>query len=203
MVKENIKKVAAVCGIALIGATLGGIAVKVSQPQPEQVVEEVVIQLPGEVVTETVTVNNTVEVEVDNGNLDLVLDHIYDNDGSIDYLTEDLDDDEVSQIVERIAFINEAKALAVAEVEKEAKDELDKEVFNGSITFDEDDVERVRVQDDDDEVSVESVDFEDKDCDVLVDVNFEQEDVKYTATFKVEIKDNEVEDLDLESVSLR
>ena len=138
-----------------------------------------------------------VEVPVDSGNLDLVLEHIYDNDGSINYLLNDLDDDELSLIVDRILFINEIKALAVNYVDTEAADELDKELFNNTIEFDEDEIERIRVQDDDDEVIVTSVDFEDSDADVLITVYFEQDDVKYEADFNVEIKDNEVDDIDL------
>jgi hypothetical protein len=138
-----------------------------------------------------------VEVPVDSGNLDLVLEHIYDNDGSINYLLNDLDDDELSLIVDRILFINEIKALAVNYVDTEAADELDKELFNNTIEFDEDEIERIRVQDDDDEVIVTSVDFEDSDADVLITVYFEQDDVKYEADFNVEIKDNEVDDMDL------
>jgi len=162
------------------------------------------IQVKTEYVDRNVTVekNVTVEVPVDNGNLGLILDEIYDNDGSVSYLTEDLDDDELDLIVDRIVFVNDAKALAVQEVEKEAVDMLHKEDVNGT-TLDEDDIERVRVQDEDDEVSVDDVDYEDKDADVFVDVNFEQKDVKYTAKFKVEIKDGEVDDLDLESIELR
>lgn len=142
-----------------------------------------------------------VEVEVDNENLDTVLEHIYDNDGSVSYLTEDLDDDELDQIVDRVAFINEIKSLAVAEIKAEAADELDKVVYtfadNSTIEFDEDDIERIRVQDDDDEVVIDDVDFEDSDAEVKVTVNFEQDDVKFQADFMVEFKDGEVDDLDL------
>jgi len=45
------------------------------------------------------------EVQVDNGNMDLVLDHIYDNDGNIEYLLDDLDDDEIGLIVDRIILL--------------------------------------------------------------------------------------------------
>ena len=162
-----------------------------------------------EYVDKEVLVNNTVEVEVevDNGNLDLVLDHIYDNKGDVSYLTEDLDDDEVNEIVDRLIFVNEIKVLAAEEAKSEIKDLLDKEEFtfnNVTVKFDEDDIERVRVQDDDDEVIVgEDIDFEDGDAEVEVEVYFEQDDVKYKALVEVEIKDGEVEDLDLVSVELR
>ena len=145
-------------------------------------------------------------VEVDNGNLELVLDHIYDNDGNVEYLLDNLDDDEIDLIVDRVVFVNEIKSLAVAETEKEIKDLLDKEEFvfnNETIKFDEDDIERVRIQDDDDEVVISDIDFEDSDADVEVEVYFEQDDVKYKALVTVEFKDGEADDIDLESVNER
>ena len=170
------------------------------------------LALANNVTPEVVT--ETIEVEVDNGNLDTVLQHIYDNDGSVDYLTEDLDDDEISQIVDRIVFTNEIKDLAVAEVKAEAADEIDGThnvtISDGepvSVDFDEDDIERVRVQDDDDEVVIDDIDFEDGDADVLVSVNFEHEvdgkDVKFVADFNVEIKDGEIDDLNLLEIKER
>ncbi len=185
--------------VGIIALIMGGISGVAIFPREVEVEKEI------EVIKE-VPVNVTVEVPVDNGNLDVVLEHIYDNDGNVNYLTEDLDDDELSQVVDRVVFINEIKDLAVAEVKAEAADELDKEeliYFDAdldkrvTVTFDEDDIERIRVQDDDDEVIVDDVDFEDNDAEVIVTVNFEQDDVKFVADFMVEFKDGEVDDLDL------
>jgi len=165
-----------------------------------------VIEYKDRNVTVELEVEKEVLVEVDNENLDLVLEHVYDNNGNVEYLLDDLDDDEVDQVVDRIVFVNDIKALAVAEADKEIADLLDKEeyVFNNeTIKFDEDDVERVRVQDDDDEVIVSDADFEDGDADVAVEVRFEQDDLKYVALVKVEIKDSEVDDIDLISVEER
>jgi len=161
-----------------------------------------------EYVDNNVTVEVEVEkiVEVDNGNLDLVLDTIYDNKGNVKYLLDNLDDDEVDQIVDRIVFANEIKSLSVSEVESEIKDLLDKEeyVFNNeTVKFDEDDIERVRVQDDDDEVKVVDVDFEDSDADVEVEVKFEQDSIKYVANVIVEFRDGSVDDIELSDVKLR
>ena len=63
-----------------------------------------------EVVTET----EEVIVEVDNGNLAVVLDALYDNKGDLEFITEDLDEDEIDLIVERILFVAELKAEAEA-----------------------------------------------------------------------------------------
>ena len=163
--------------------------------------KEPVIEYVDKEVIKEVEKNVTVEVPVDNGNLDLVLDHIYDNKGKVSYLTEDLDDDEVDQIVDRVVFMNEIKKLAVDEVSKEFKDLIDKEDFNGTDKFfDEDDVERVRVQYEDDELVVKNIDFEDKDAEVEVEIYFEQDDVKYKALVEAEFKDNKIEDINLISV---
>lgn len=142
------------------------------------------------------------EVEVDSGNLKLVLDHIYDNDGSVEYLLDDLDDDEVDQIAERIVFINEIKKLAVDTVKADGIDELDREEVDGE-RLDEDDIERFKVYDEDEDLIIDEVDFEDSDAEVLVDVRFEQDDIEYKATFRVTFKDGTVDDIEVEDVDLR
>lgn len=220
---------AIVAGGLLIAAGAGGMGVSNAdtiQDQVAQIAElseyanELNTQIvtlankPAEIVTNTVEVEKIVEVEkvvetvveVDNENLQLVLDHIYDNEGNIEYLTDDLDDDEVNEIVDRISFINDIKKLAVDEVKSEGVDELDKEVVgegDDAVELDDRDIERFRVYDDADELTVDDVDFEDGDADVYVNTRFEQDDVKYIATFRIAFKDNEVDDIDLDSVELR
>lgn len=157
-----------------------------------------------EYVTETVEV--PVEVPVDNGNLQLVLDHIYDNNGMVSYLTEDLDDDEVALIADRVVFINDVKSMAVNKVKVDGIDELDNEEFsfnNETVEFDDNDIERFKVYSDGEDVIIEDVDFDDSDAVVKVEARFEQDDVKYIATFEVEIKDGRVDDISLEDVKLR
>ena len=204
------KKVLGGISIALLAGIAGaGIANTIIEPETliETVIQEKIVTVDNfiEVPFETI-VEVPIETLVDNGNLDLVLDHIYDNDGSVQYLTEDLDDDEVNLIVNRIVFINDIKSLAVIEAQNEIKDLLDKEDFtfgNETITFDEDDVERVRVQSDGEDLIIDDVDFEDGDADVLVQVKFEQDDVKYLADCTVQFRDGVVDDIDLDDVELR
>ena len=149
--------------------------------------------------TETIEVEKIVEVPVDNGNLEVVLNEIFDNNGKVQYLTSDLDDDEVSQIADRVIFINELKALAVAEAEAEIADLVDKEVVNGE-EIDEDDVERVRIDDDADEVVVDEIDYDDGDATLLVTGEFEHDDVDYDFEVEVTFKDGLVDDIELISV---
>jgi len=162
-----------------------------------------------EIVTEYVETETIVEVdkivevekivEVDNGNMDSVLEYAYENEGNMSLVIDDLDDDELDLIVDRIAFINEIKQLAIDEVKAEGIDELDKEITEvNNITIDEDDIDRFRIYDDADEIEVDAIDFEDGDADVSVDVRFEQDDVRYYAKFLVEFKDGKVDDISLE-----
>jgi len=195
--KKITKVFAVAAGAMLLGA---GIAGCTTQPTPICEPEVIEKEVPVEVQIETI-VEVPVEVEVDSPNLGLVLEHIYDNDGDISYLTDDLDDDEIELIVDRISFINEIKDLAVKEVDKEIADLVDDEVYtfadNSTVTFDDDDIERIRVQDDADEIIVEDTDFEDSDAELTVTVKFEQDDIKFEADVSVEFRDGEIDDLDL------
>jgi len=186
--KTNMKKAVAFGVAGLVVGGFGGAMLV----EPEVITETNIIY-------ENVTV--PMEIEVDNGNLDFVLEHIYDNDGQVNYLLEDLDDDELDLIVERIIFINDIKFIAGEYVATELADELDNLEFtlaDGTIvTFDEDDIERVKVYDDDDELIIDYVDFEDSDAKVLVTARFEQDDIDYEVDFEVEFRDGEVDDIDV------
>ena len=65
--------------------------------EPEVIVEEV---------------EKIVEVKVDNENLQLILDHLHQKDGDVSYLLDDLMEDEVDQIVDRILLLNEVESNA-------------------------------------------------------------------------------------------
>lgn len=189
-----------------ISLVVGGVGGHFILPQEVVVEKEVIkqvnvtetIEVPVEVIKE-VNVTETVEVPVDNGNLQLVLDHIYDNDGSVNYLTDDLDDDEIDQIVDRIVFMNEVKKLSVDAVKDDLFDELDKFEFvrsdNTTVVLDEDDMERLRVDDDDDEIFVEDVDFEDGDAEVKLTGTFEQDDEEFKFEVIARFKDGEYDEL--------
>ena len=197
--------------IALADETLATSEVLVANLETEIVADEAIIAdleaREPEVITETVTETETVEVEVetivevDNGNLADVLDHIYDNDGSVEYLIDHLDDDEVDQIVDRIAFINDAKKLAIDGVKDDLFDELD-DVKPDDVGFklDKDDMERLRINDNDDELEILDVDFEDLDADIMVTGTFNQENnagntVKFSFAAQVEINDGEYDEI--------
>lgn len=177
----------------VLGLVLVGGAVSYAIPNEVEVKVPVNVSVPGKTVF--------TDVLVDNGNLALVLDHLYDNDGDVNYLLNDLDNDEIELVVDRIIFVNEAKTMAVNYVESNMADELDKVAVEGEY-LDEDDIERIRIDDDDDEVLIEDIDFDDSDAHVIVSATFEQDDVDYKATFDVKIKDGEVDDMELVFVEL-
>ena len=200
------KKVLAVVGAVAI-ATIGvGAGFILDTPQTITKLVPVTKIVPGETVTETVYENVTVEVpvevfvEVDNGNLDLVLDEIYQADGSVEYLIEDLDDDELAEVVDRIVLVQDAKTLAMAELEKEAFDELDMEVFNSTITFDEDELYRLNF--DAEDFSVVDVDFDREEVELTLPFTFKMDGVKYSADAIFSVEENEVEGLDIENIQL-
>lgn len=199
MEKSKIAIVGAVS--ALIGGGFGYGFAPADTIMVEKEVEkfvEVPVEVPIEKIVEVPVVkevNVTKEVLVDNGKLDDVLQHIYDNDGSIQYIIDDLDDDEVQLIADRVILVNEFKKLAVDAVEKELFDELDGEVV-GSETLDEDDMERLRIDDDLDEIVIDTVDFDDEDAVVIITGTFEQDDIKYEYTVDVVFKDGEFDELE-------
>jgi len=157
------------------------------------------------------SVAEIIEVEVDNGNLDLVLNNLYDNAEDNEYLellTDDLDDDEVSKITDRIVFINEIKSLAVKAVKAELYDEVDMmdvvENSSGTITpiqLDEDELSRLRINDDDDELSVTVDDWSDKEATVEVTGTFRQKDDNFDFTANAVFENGEFDELNIVSIT--
>lgn len=203
-----------IIGYGLLGAVIGGFIGAVAMPEKVLTVEKtnpvdavlkeqlkvtqeelrVLREAEPEVITETV------EVEVPSENMGLVLDHIYDNSGDVDYLLDDLDDDEVDKIVDRIVFINDVKKLAVDAVKAELFDEIDGDEItladNTTYEFDEDDLERLKIDDEDDELIIADVDFEDSDAEVEVSFRFEDDDeVEFEGTCIAKFRDGEFDEL--------
>ena len=202
--------IAAAGGIgAAIGASMADDSKQLEEVQAKLAEAEAKLNVTVEPVIETVEVpvnvtkieyvNVTEEVLVDNGNLDLVLEEVYDNNGQVEYLIDDLDDDEVDQIVERIVFANDVKSLAVQAVKDELADEVDNLVVvradNSTVELDEDDVEKLRIDDDDDEVVIDEIDYEDKDAEVLVTGRFKHDDEWFSFEAEVEIEDGKLDDV--------
>lgn len=200
--KKQTKKIGALALTGLVGlAGIGIGAVGGSQLFPKTITEEVVVTELIEkevIVTEQieVPVNVTVEKEVlvDNGNLDLVLEHIYDNNGEVVYLTEDLFDDELDQIVERIVLVNDMKSEAVNVVLSQFSRELDRQH-----NFDRRDISRVKV--DKDSVEISNVNFKHEDSLVTMEVEFRYDGSLKTAEVEVEFYDGKVLPIVIQNVN--
>lgn len=194
----NGKKIGAIVASGVVVFGLGGLSGALLFPQTvveERVVTETVeVEVPVvETVTETVEVPVEVEVLVDNENLDEVLNHVYEY-GLGDLDISDLDDDEVDEIVDRVLFLNDARELARQHVKAEFLDIVDRRTIGtASVEIDEDDVERVRV-DDVEDFTLEDIDFDYGDVTVFVPVEFEHDGDEYDVVVEVEIRDGEVED---------
>jgi len=221
--KENSKKVAAL-GLAAvvlaggIGAVAGAIVADDSKQVNEltELVEAKRADLLAQATLieelqnqEPVVINNTVvetvevekEVLVDNENLSLVYKYVVDQEGDLTELDiSEIDDNGVNELVNQIVFVNDIKSIAAQEVRAEIADLVDKEVVD-SVSLDEDDVERVRVDDDFDEILVDDIDFEDKDASLLVSGSFEHDDIDYVFEVEVEFKDGALDDLSLVSLA--
>lgn len=208
--KSIIKKVLALIlgGIVLLGA--GGLAG--SQMFPKEVTVT-------RTVTQVQTVEDTAKVdmltaqvadlqaqldvkpevitevkEVQSEDLPTVLEYIYNEKGNIEYITNDLDDQEIGMIVDRILLVNDFKALALDGVKKDLFKELDDKVV-GDVTLDKKDMEKLRLDSDADEISIEDIDFEDQDATLIVSGTFRQDNSKFKFSAEVEFIDGEYDEL--------
>lgn len=177
MKKTNInwKQVGTAAAAALIvGATLGAtfipreIPVEVPVEKQVTVVEYIDVPVPYEVEK---IVEKEVIVEVDNGNLDLVLEYVYEN-GELEFITEDLFDDEIDVIVERILLIEEVKAVsedyALANFARELEKQHD---------YDRRDISRVKLVEDSVEFLKESANFKYGDFETKLSIEFRYDGV--------------------------
>lgn len=183
------KKIAALVGT--IGLVVGGLGGYVLAPQDvvtETITEQVIVEQPVEV--EVVK-----EVLVDNENLSEVLEFLHDNDGDVQFLTSDLTDSEVDEIVDRVLFVNEAKAIALNSTRSSFFDEINNRIYN-SVEFDSDDLERLRIDEDFEDIRVLSTDFDFNDAKIRLTGTFEQDDVEYDFTVDVLVKDGQFEDFE-------
>jgi len=222
MKKTNTKKIAAI-GIAAgviiggIGAAVGGIVADDSKTVDELSIlisaQEAKLEAKQAELDsiEPVVINNTIEkevviekiVKVDNGNLSVVLDSIWDNDGNVEYLLDDLDEEDIKEIVERISFENESKVLAERLVKADIVEYIDDEedMFGeGDLEeYRDNDVYRVTIDEDDTVFEIE--DYDDKEATVFVraKLKLDNDDDKETqyVIAEVEVEDGKLEIVDV------
>lgn len=195
--------------LAASAGLVGGFAL--DNPEPyvvEKVVTEVqTVEVPGPTMTVTEIKEVPVEVEKEvivevpvNGTMDVV-EFLVDQNGDLRELDiSEIEDRGLDELISQVSFIRESKLQAAYFVDKELADELDRRRVSG-VTLDEDDIERVRIDDDLDELLIDDVDFDDMDADVTVTGTFEHDDIEYEFEVLVEIKDGEVDEMEIVSVS--
>lgn len=180
--------------VGLIAFAIGSIFSVIAFPR--------VVEVPGPIdhkiteVIKEVPVEVEKIIEVDNGKLTDILNFIYKENGKINYLLEDLDEDEAEKITDRVEFIFNTKLLAVDYVNSEALDELHKEEING-LELDKRDIKRIKTLSAFEDIEVDYVDFENNDALLIVIMNFEQDKVKLQADFEVEFEDGLPVDIEL------
>lgn len=195
------------------GGALGALLIPREVPGPVQTVVQVqdasaeqlqaafadgVASVEPVVQIQTVTETKTVQSE----DLPTVLEYIYNENGNIEYLLSDLDDNEIGLIVDRIVMVNDFKSLAIQGVQKDLFKELDDEIV-GDITLDKKDMEKLRLNDNADEITVDDIDFNDQDATLVITGVFKQDDSKFDFEAEVSIRDGEYDDLSVTSVTLQ
>ena len=213
--KSNTKKIAALgaAGLVLtsgIGAAIGyfvaddtkqveALQSLIAAKQAE--IAELEAQEPQvviETVTEQVEVEVPVEVEVlvDNENLNLVLQYMFDNEGNVSYVTNELDEEDINEIVDRIVFLNDVENISLNAAETELLDLVDRERVSGVRIYKED-ISRIRLND----PVVDVSDLKYGDADVTVTGTFRADGRNYEFEILVEVTDKEVNEVELISVN--
>ena len=206
---EKTKKIGSMAIAAVVGAgaMFGGAALTDTSVGVEQINQSPITLTKIVEVEKEVIVTEEVEVikYVDNEKLSDFMDYIFERDGDVTELTDDLEADEVDKIADRIAFVIESVKLGSDEIKKELADEIDGDEFvnaaSETITFDEDDIERIKISDDLDDVVLSDYDFDDGELTVTYSVDFEQDDVDYTCDVEIEFKDGELDDISVSNIS--
>jgi len=174
-------------GSLAIGAGIG--AYVFPNQVDKVVVNETVVEVPVDVVH-----NVTVEKMVDNGNLDMVLNHVFDTNGNVSYITSGLKDTEINQIVDRIVFVNDIKTMALNETESGIIKELSNIVV-GNVTLNSYDIKRLRINNTLSEIPLKNINFDYKDATAVVSGQFEQNSTRYNFVSDVKFVDNKFDSI--------
>lgn len=186
--KNIYKKAGAVAlGLGIVGASVFAGASLFPKTEEVQVPYKVV-EYKDKIVTRNVTVPQI--VKVDNENLALVLDYVYDNEGDLEFLTEDLFEDEIDQVVDRILLVEDVKAQAKSYVKSNLARELERQ-----LDYDKRDVSRIKIE----EVLFDknSADFKYEEFVLDVEVEYRYGTVEETKIVTVEFYNGRVRTLNI------
>lgn len=214
MSKETNILIALAIVALVIGGAIGAVAFSTTELVPVKG-DEIVIDLTPEQYEEAfndgvksviVTPPTYITELVESDDYIIVYNYMYDMNGDMTELMEDLDDDEISLLGMRVLEINDAKALSVVETEDELFDELDREsidVDEEEFFFDEDEMSKLRIDDDLNEISVLDSDFDNHEFMIGLTGTFKQDDTYFTFEVEVEIEDGYVDSFEVVDVSVR
>lgn len=136
---------------------------------------------------------------VESPDLPTVLDFIYNNEGNIEYITNGLSDTELNQIVDRIVLVNDFKSVAIDKTYSDAIHELDG-MKVGDVTLNRHDMERLSINKDAQDITVEDIDFDYKDADLQVTGSVRQDNIRYDFKATVMFNDGNFDELKIDSV---
>ena len=193
-----LKKVGAVAlGLGIVGASVFagaslfpkkvGVPYSVPYPVPYPVVEYQIV--PGETIIEYVDVEKPVEVLIDNGNLDLVLNFIYNN-NDMEFITQDLDEDEINEIVERIVLLEDVASQVKSFVYSNLAKELEKQ-----LDYDRRDVSKIKIDEDTIKFINNECDFKYEEFLVELEVEYRYDKVYETKKVEIEFYNNRVRNI--------
>ncbi len=110
--------------------------------------------------------------------------------------------DSEDEQVEIIAFDLENRKMAIDAVKDELFEELDNVVVDG-ISLDEDDMKRLKLDDDFEDINMTSIDYADLEVTYAITGTFEQDNDKFDFVIEVSMEENEFDDLDIINVTKR
>jgi len=193
----NIKNIVKAVGItAIAGLTLVGCA---QEPQIIYVNKEVVVEKET-IKYVNVTVFEEVEkvVEVQSPLLGQVLEYLDELEGDAQTVYDE--SDSIEDLASIMVFDFDNRKLAVDVVDDDLADELDHMIVNGT-TLDEDDIKRIRIDDDFDEITLVDMDFEDEQVTYNITGTFEQDNDKFDFVVEVEMENYKEDDFTIISVT--
>jgi len=176
--------------------------VEVVNPVNTELADSVTSLTADNIALEDEVVSAQEAVAVTKANLDTVLTEIYDSDGEVEYLTDDLDEDEISEIVDRVNFKNDVMTLAEDLVSKEGVEYMDDEDFfdiEELEDFNDNDVVYLKIDSEDTETV--DLDFDDEQAEILVEAKLKVRDGDDKATVRA-IFECEYDEGDLEIVDV-
>jgi hypothetical protein len=178
-----------------IGALAVGLVGCSAEPQTVVVEKEVVKYVN---VTKEVEVEKEVVVEVESEESKAIKSYLEESEG--DFTTAYAEAGDEDELVDVMVFDLDMRALALAYVENELYDELDREEVNGT-TLDEDDMKRLKIDSDFDEVINTDLDFDREEATYNITGEFEQDDEEFEFEVEVVLEDYEVDDFNIVSIT--